>query len=99
MLSKNYIFHYRSGTSPVTIVYTISKDQNKIFWDAAFCSGVDEFSKKRGREIAIGRLKKRILLDKVLFLDLNTDINVRKIKYDIVDVLMTHPDCPKSFKK
>lgn len=98
-MSKNYIFHYRSGTSPVTIVYTICKDQNKIFWDATFCSSVDQFSKKRGREIAIGRLKKRILIEKALSLDLEAVINIRKIKYDIVDVLALHPDCPKSFKK
>jgi len=98
-LNKNYIFHYRAGSSPVTIAFTLSNNSDQVYWDAAFCSDVDQFSKKIGRDIALARLKKRMTLGKQLILCFESPINIRKLRYEIVDVLSNHPDCPKSFKK
>jgi len=98
-LNKNYIFHYRSGSSPVTIAFTLSEGVDQVYWDAAFCSDVDQFSKKTGRDIAVARLKKRIAFNRQFTLRLEVPINIRKLRYEIVDILKNHPDCPKSFKK
>lgn len=48
-------FYHRSKRYNVTVAYYRRHD-NTVAYGAAFCRPEDQFSKKRGREIAIGRL-------------------------------------------
>ncbi len=99
MLSKSYFFHYRAGSSPATIAFRIDHIHGLVVWDATFCSDKDRFSKKIGREIADARLNKNIIRSTYNYFSYDKQINVRDIRWKIVDMLGNHPDSPDSFSK
>lgn len=98
MLSKAYYFHYRSGSSPVSIAFKIDYVTGIVLWDAAFCSNKDFFSKSFGRMISEKRLDKSIQKSTYNYFSLNQKINIREIRWKIVECLQYHPNCPESFR-
>jgi hypothetical protein len=97
MLSKTYFYHYRAGSSPATIAFKIDQVNGIIFWDAAFCSDKDFFSKHRGREISERRLEKNMIKLTYNYFGYNKSINIRDLRWKIVEILNNHPNCPDSF--
>ena len=49
-------FYHRTKRYNVTIAYRRQGD-NSVVYGAAFCRPADQFSKRRGREIALGRME------------------------------------------
>jgi len=94
---RTYFFHFRAGTSPVTIAFRIDESSGLITWDSAFCSGKDYFSKLTGRKISEERLDKKISKGSSLQIPIRGTPNVRDIRLEIVELLKNHPDCPESF--
>jgi hypothetical protein len=97
MLSKSYFFHYRAGSSPATIVFRVDQVHGIVVWDASFCSDKDQFSKNRGRDIAESRLVKNIGKSTYNYFSYDKQINIRDIRWKIVEILQNHPNCPESF--
>lgn len=58
----NFVPSERGGTTTARI--TIESDILDYIEGVAKCSNLDNFSKKRGRTIALGRLKKRVAIFK-----------------------------------
>lgn len=56
-MSKQYIFHSRHDRNRVTVVGE-QRENGEFVFAAARCSNKDNFSRKRGRKIAEGRLAK-----------------------------------------
>lgn len=98
MLSKNYFFHYRAGTSPVSICFRIDDIHGIVVWDAAFCSSKDFFSKSFGRKVAESRLDKSIGKSTYNYFSYPAATNIRDIRWKIVELLKHHPNCPESFR-
>lgn len=97
MLSKTYFFHYRAGSSPATIAFKIDQVNGIILWDATFCSDKDFFSKQRGRAISESRLDKNIVRSTYNYFSYDKSINIRDIRWKIVEILGNHPNSPDSF--
>lgn len=97
MNTKTYFFHFRAGTSPVTVAFRIDENSGVITWDSAFCSGKDSFTKSKGRMISEARLDKRYNKGSSFQIPISGTINVRMIRHEIVSQLKNHPDCPESF--
>lgn len=98
MLSKTYFFHYRAGSSPATIAFEVDQIHGVVIWDATFCSSKDQFSKEMGRSIALKRLHKNLIRSTYNYFSYDKAINIRDIRWKIVDMLSNHPDCPDSFR-
>ena len=94
---RTYFFHFRAGTSPVTIAFRIDESSGLITWDSAFCSSKDSFCKLTGRKISEARLNKKIGKSSSLQIPIHGTPNVRDIRLEIVELLKNHPDCPESF--
>jgi len=99
VLSKTYYFHYRAGSSPVSIAFKMDHVAGAVLWDAAFCSDKDFFSKSFGRMISEKRLEKSIQKSTYNYFSLNEKVNIREIRWKIVELLSHHPNCPESFKE
>jgi len=99
MLSKTYFFHYREGSSPVSIAFKIDQIHGIVVWDAAFCSSKDLFSKKFGRSVSSNRLEKNIERSTYNYFSYSNATNIREIRWNIVELLTYHPNCPESFYK
>lgn len=97
MNTKIYFFHFRAGTSPVTVAFRIDETSGIITWDSAFCSSKDSFTKSIGRRLSEARLNKRSVKGSSFQIPINGPINVRTIRREIVAQLKSHPDCPESF--
>ena len=97
MLSKTYFFHYRGGSSPASIVFQVDEQKKIVVWDAAFCSSKDLFSKKIGRHISWSRLEKNLNRSTYNYFSYSNSTNIREIRWNIVELLPHHPDCPESF--
>ncbi len=98
MLNKVYYFHYRAGTSPVSIAFGIDEATGIVLWDAAFCSDKDPFSKSFGRWVAQQRLEKGLDKSNYKYFSTAKPISIREIRWKIVELLHSHPNCPQSFR-
>jgi hypothetical protein len=98
VLSRTYYFHYRTGSSPVSIAFSVDEATGMVLWDAAFCSDKDLFTKSFGRWVAQQRLEKAISKSIYNYFMANNPINIREIRWKIVELLPNHPNCPQSFK-
>jgi|14_taG_2_1085336.scaffolds.fasta_scaffold04189_9 hypothetical protein len=54
MNDQTCYFYYREGNFNVTVAYY--RDTDDVLFGAAFCRKGDSFSKKRGKQIAEGRM-------------------------------------------
>ena len=97
MISKTYFFHYRAGSSPATIAFKIDEVHGIVVWDATFCSNKDSFAKHIGRDISEKRLEKNLMRSTYNYFSYDKQINIRDIRWKIVEILRDHPDCPESF--
>lgn len=97
MNTKTYFFHFRAGTSPVTIAFRIDETSGLIVWDSAFCSNKDSFTKCIGRRLSEARLDKRFSKGSSFQIPITVPVNVRLVRHEIVAQLKNHPDCPQSF--
>ena len=95
--NKTYFFHFRAGTSPVTIAFRIEETSGLIVWDSAFCSNKDSFTKSVGRKLSEARLNKRYNKGSSFQIPITGTVNVRLVRHEIVAQLKNHPDCPQSF--
>lgn len=98
MLSRLYYFHYRTGSSPVSIAFRVDELTGMVLWDAAFCSDKDLFAKSFGRWVAQRRLEKGISKSTYNHFLASKPISIREIRWKIVELLPHHPNCPQSFK-
>lgn len=98
MNNQIYFFHYRSGSSPVTIAFSVIEKEGIVAWEASFCSSKDFFSKNRGRDLSQKRLSSRFANNALLSMPAPEAVNIREIRYMLVDHLESHPYCPRSFK-
>jgi hypothetical protein len=98
VLNKVYYFHYRTGSSPVSIAFGVDEATGIVLWDAAFCSNKDLFSKSFGRWVAQQRLEKGLNKSNYKYFSTTRPINIREIRWKIVELLPHHPNCPQSFK-
>lgn len=97
MLSRTYFFHYREGSSPVSIAFKVDDVHGIVVWDAAFCSDKDSFSKSFGRAVSSNRLEKNLQRSTYNYFSYSNTTNIREIRWNIVDLLPHHPNCPESF--
>jgi hypothetical protein len=98
MSAAIHYFHYRNGTHPVSIAFSVDQTSGLVSWDASFCSKRDTFNKIKGRYIATARYLSNLEKDRVQTTssDLNTD-NLKTIRHKIVAQLESHPRCPQRF--
>lgn len=93
-----HYFHYRNGTHPVSIAFSVNQENGLVTWDASFCSKRDTFNKVKGRYIATARYLSNLEKGKsqVTQSDLSAD-NLKTIRHKIVYQLESHPRCPQRF--
>lgn len=98
MSSPIHYFHYRNGTHPVSIAFSVNQTSGLVSWDASFCSKQDTFNKVKGRHIATARYLSNLEKGRVQTISsaLGTD-NLKTIRHKIVAQLENHPRCPQRF--